>query len=292
MDSLLSPTFLRRLDALDLLARKLVAGPVGGARRAVANGASLEFSDYRTYSPGDDYRRIDWNVYARLERLFLRLFHAEESLTLSLFLDCSSSMGAGAPTKLQLACQIAAALAYIALGSTDRVAVAFSRQRLDAYLPAVGGRSSVWKVWDFLGRVSPDGATDLNRSLEQFALRTPGRGMVVVLSDLLAPAGYQVGLKRVLATDAQLYVVQILAPEEIDPDAVGDWELVDSEGGAVVSVSMSAAVREEYRRRRASFTDEATAFCHRHGAQFLCVSSDVSIEDVVLRLLRRTRLLE
>ncbi len=289
---LLSPDFLRKLDALEILARKLVVGPVGGARRASTHGASLEFSDYRTYAPGDDYRRIDWNVYARLERLFLRLFLAEESLTLSLFIDCSSSMSFGEPPKFQLARQIAAALAYVALGSTDRVAIVGGRERVDAYLPPTAGRTSVWRLWDFLTRLEPTGPTNLNRSLQQLAQRVPGRGLVVVLSDLLAPDGYQTGLRRVMATGSDVSVLQILAPEEIDPDDVGDWELLDSEGGPAVSVTLNASVRDEYRRRLAAFTDEASAFCHRHGARFTQIPSDVSIDDVVLRLLRRARVLE
>jgi uncharacterized protein (DUF58 family) len=289
---LLSPEFLRKLDALDLLARKLVAGSVGGARRARAHGSSLEFSDYRTYVPGDDYRRIDWSVYARLERLFLRLFHAEESLTVSLFLDCSSSMNFGTPAKFRLAQQIAAALVYVSLGSTDRVAVAAGHDRVEAYLPPVSGRSSVWRAWDFLTRLHPGGATDLNRGLEQLAQRLTGRGVVVVLSDLFARDGYQACHNRILASGSDLHILQILAREEIEPDDSGDWELIDSEGGPTVSVSLRAAVREEYRRRFASFTAEASAFCHRHGAQFLQLPSDVSIDDVVLRLLRRARVLE
>ena len=290
--ALLSADFVHKLDALAILSRRLVSGPVGGTRRAQRTGSSLEFSDFRTYAPGDDYRRIDWNVYARLDRLFLRLFDAEESLSLTLILDCSASMGFGMPTKLALCCRIAAAMAYVALGSSDRVSVAASHDHLDAYLSAVSGRSAVWKVWDFLERLDARGDTDLNRSLDQVARRVGRNGLSVVFSDLLVTGGYRDGLMRLLASGAELCVVQVLAPEEIDPDEAGDWEFVDSEGGPTVSVSLSAAVRDEYRRRLARLTDEVQSFCARHGAQFLQLSSAVSVEDVVLRLLRRAQILE
>ena len=160
-----TPDFLRKLEALGLATRQSLAGPSVGSRRSPKLGTSVEFSDFRNYTPGDDYRRIDWNAYARLERLFLRLYRAEENLTVSLLLDTSRSMAWGGPSKFDLARRVAGALAYLALVRDDRVRVGVLGEDLLAHLPAVAGRAQVWRVWDFLEQLQTLGTTDLGEAL-------------------------------------------------------------------------------------------------------------------------------
>src|SRR5437588_450481 len=147
-------TFLRKLDRLALVNRQALAGPSAGPRRSFRHGTSPEFSDFRDYSPGDDFRRIDWNAYARLDRLFLRLYRAEEMTTLTLFLDHSASMQFGTPRKGFTAARIAAAFAYLALTGYDRVAVAGYADKIDHYLPPQSGKGTVPRVWKSLADVA------------------------------------------------------------------------------------------------------------------------------------------
>jgi uncharacterized protein (DUF58 family) len=281
------PAFLRKLEALRLWTRQPLHGVAAGSRRAPGLGASVEFADFRSYTPGDDLRRVDWNAYARLERLFLRLYRAEENLTLTLILDTSASMAWGTPPKDRFAQQTAAALAYLALTGEDRVALARCGSAGLSYLPPVGGRSAISRVWDALAAAPSEGAADLNGALREFGRYRPGPGVAVVLSDLLLPGGYQDGLKTLLHLRQEVVVLQVLAPDELAPELAGDLRLIDAEDGRAVEVSLTPRVLRAYRERLTAYTRAVAAFCAQHGITFLQLRSDLNLEDVVLRLLRR-----
>ena len=289
--SLFTPDFLPKLEALALATRQSLAGSSVGPRRSPRLGMSVEFSDFRNYTPGDDYRRIDWNAYARLERLFLRLYRAEENLTISLLLDTSRSLAWGQPSKFDLARQVAGALAYVALVNGDRVGVAALGDDLLAHLPPVSDRGQVWRVWDFLEQLQTLGGTDLGKALSSAAARYSRRpGLSVLVSDLLTDSDWRAGLRALRAARQEVVLLQVLAPEELDPEIMGHWQLVDDEDGSSLEVTLTARTLEEYRDRLSAYTREVASFSHGQGISFVQLPSNLSIEDAVLRLLRRARI--
>src|SRR5436190_4263097 len=188
---LLEPDFLARLEQLELVSRKIFLGRMKGERRSKRKGQSVEFADYRNYVVGDDLRFLDWNLYARLDKLFLRLFMEEEDLHFYLLIDNSLSMGFGSPTKLHYAKQVAAALGFIGLVNLDRVLVEAFNDRLVQSLPALRGRRNFMRLAAFLERLEPAGPSDLTRALRTFSLKSSGKGIVVVLSDFMDKGGYE-----------------------------------------------------------------------------------------------------
>lgn len=279
--------FLQKLELLSLASRRALPGSGAGLRRSVAAGSSVEFADFRTYAPGDDFRRVDWNAYARLGKLFLRIYLAEENATATLFLDCSGSMAGGEPSKGEFARRLATALAYVALAGYDRVAVGACRQGFDNYLPPVAGRAAAGRIWRFLQEQPLEGGTDLGRALQGYAPHTRGPGLAVVLSDLLTPTDWRAGLRALRALRQEVTLVQVLAREELEPTLRGDFALVDGETGARREVTITAAAIKAYRARLAAYTAQITEYCRAHGISFVQVASDTRLEDVVLRLLRR-----
>jgi uncharacterized protein (DUF58 family) len=283
---------LQRLDSLALLTRRPMASGRPGRRRSPLAGSSMEFADYRRYAPGDDFRRIDWRAYARLERLFLRVFEAEENLTVTVLVDCSDSMYYGNPPKATLATSLAAALAYVALKCEDTVIVGTLTDKLAAYRRAGSGKHAVWSVGEFLSRLPRSGTTDLNRALYDLGRIVTRPGLTIVISDFLAPGGYQAGIRAVRQLRQEVALLQILAPDELEPDIQGDWRLQDSEGVGNIDVSISPAVLQAYRQRLGTFTQELAAFAHNYAMTYTMIPSDTSVIDVVQRLLRQVELVK
>ncbi|TMC62473.1 MAG: DUF58 domain-containing protein [Chloroflexota bacterium] len=283
---------LQRLDSLALLTRRPMASGRPGRRRSPLAGSSMEFADYRRYAPGDDFRRIDWRAYARLERLFLRVFEAEENLTVTVLVDCSDSMYYGNPPKATLATSLAAALAYVALKCEDTVIVGTLTDKLAAYRRAGSGKHAVWSVGEFLSRLPRSGTTDLNRALYDLGRIVTRPGLTIVISDFLAPGGYQAGIRAVRQLRQEVALLQILAPDELEPDIQGDWRLQDSEGVGNIDVSISPAVLQAYRQRLATFTQELTTFAHTYTMTYTMIPSDTTVIDVVQRLLRQVELVK
>ncbi|HEY6408598.1 MAG TPA: DUF58 domain-containing protein [Ktedonobacteraceae bacterium] len=288
----LDATVLQRLDSLALLTRRPMATGRPGRRRSPLAGSSMEFADYRSYSPGDDFRRIDWRAYARLERLFLRVFEAEENLTVTVLVDCSDSMSYGNSTKAALAMQLAAALAYVALKCEDSVIVGALTNKLAAYRRAGSGKNAVWSVGEFLQRLPRSGTTDLNRALYDLGRIASKPGLTIVISDFLAPGGYQTGIRALRQLRQEVALLQILAPDELEPDIQGDWRLQDSEGVGSIDVSVSAAVLQAYRERLAMFTQELATFAHTYAMTYTMIPSDTAVIDVVQRILRQVELVK
>ena len=288
----LDASIVQRLDSLALLTRRPMASGRPGRRRSPLAGSSMEFSDYRRYAPGDDFRRIDWRAYARLERLFLRVFEAEENLTITVLIDCSDSMYHGKPAKAPLATALAAAISYVALKCEDRVIVGALTDQLAAYRKAGSGKNAIWTVGEFLNRLPRSGTTDLNRALYDLGRIVSSPGLTIVISDFLAPGGYQTGLRAVRQLRQEVAMLQILAPDELEPDLHGDWHLRDSEGAGNVDVSASPGVLQAYRQRLALFTQELASFAHSYAMTYTLIPSDTSIIDVVQRILRQVELVK
>lgn len=283
MTGLLDPAFLRRLARLRLQVRRRFAGVSGGARRSTRKGQSVEFADHRAYAPGDDVRRIDWNAYARLDELVLRLHVAEEDLALHLLVDTSASMEG---PKLDTAKRIAAALAYVGLSGSERVGVTPFADGIVAPLGLSRGKSHIGRVLRFLDGLQASGETSLARSVETFLARRPRPGLVVVLSDLLDPGGYERPLDRLQAAKHEVVIFHVLSPEELAPPAGGDFAFVDRERGVRVEVSLDAHVLRAYHARLEAFLAGVEAYARRRGAMVLRAGGDVPFEEAVLAYLR------
>jgi uncharacterized protein (DUF58 family) len=284
-------SFLRQLERLLLLMRRPVRGGLKGGRRSVKRGQSVEFADFRDYSLGDDLRQLDWNVLARLEKLFIKLYVEEEDVTISFLVDCSASMAAGQPSKLLFAKRAAAALGYIGLASEDRVAVTALAGRAGRRQVALRGSGRVFRLLSALSSMTTaDGATDLLVAARHAGAQLTGRGVVVLLSDLLDPAADRV-VRELAATGAELIILHILSPDELDPALEGDVRLVDVESGDGLDVTVDLATIDDYKARLAAWQAGFADLAARRGATYVPLSTDVPLADLVFAELRRRRVL-
>lgn len=320
IEELLGRDLAARLDRLDLLSRKMLAGKLPGERRSKRRGRSVEFDDFRDYVPGDDLRHIDWNVLARLDKLFIKIFREEEDLALHVIVDASASMNAGSPNKLIYAHQLAMALAYVGVVKQNRVSVA-SFGVPDAkgsaslrQLAPVRGRSGVHRVASFLLESLDDAqraaqagtppgvsaAPDIAKALRTFARTRKGKGIAVVVSDFLTPAGdasvLTPGLNAIALTEAggfDSYVLQTLSRDELDPrplssrGLIGDLRLTDVETGRAAEVSISPALITRYRTKLDQYVAAVRQNCRARGIGHFLVPTDTPIDQLVVSSLRR-----
>jgi len=305
MSALLTPELLRRLEQFQLLAARRAKSSARGERRSKARGQSVEFADYRNYSHGDDFRYLDWNLFGRLDKLFLKLYEEERELPVRIFLDASESMTFGGPRKFDFARQIAAAIGYVALCGFDRVSVIpFPNQPAgDASakpetrnsewaargaLRSVRGKKSSMQFFQNLGALAASGSADLNQALRRGALEAKQAGLAIVLSDFLDPAGYEPGLTALIGRGFQVNAVQILAPEELNPTTYGDLRLVDSETGGLQEVTFGKFRLKAYQQTVQNYIQRLREFCQPRGIHFFSVSSDTSLEQLLLKQLRES----
>lgn len=295
MSALLTAELLRRLEQFQLLAARRAKSSARGERRSRARGQSVEFADYRNYVPGDDFRYLDWNLYGRLERLFLKLYEEERELPVRIFLDASESMAFGEPRKFDFARQIAAAVGYVALCGFDRVTVsAFpdnpQESAVRGALRAVRGRKSALMYFQNLTQLTAKGTANFNESLRRGALEARQAGVALVLSDFLDPAGYESGLTALVSRGFQVNAVQILAPEELAPSSYGDLRLVDAETGGIQEVTFGRYRMNAYQQMVRNFCQRLKEFSTTRGISFFMVSSNTSLEHLLLKQLRQSEM--
>lgn len=289
--SLLSADLLRRLEQFQLLAQRRAKSAAKGERRSRARGQSVEFADHRNYVAGDDFRYLDWNLYGRLDRLFLKLYEEERELPVRVFLDASESMNFGTPRKIDFAKQIAAAVGYVALCGFDRVSVSVfpdapEQAAVRGALRTVRGRKSALTFFQNLNQVQPKGAADFNQALRRGALEARQAGVAVVLSDFLDPAGYESGLTALVGRGFHVNAVQILAPEEMNPDTYGDLKLIDSETGTVQEVTFGKYRLAAYQQTVRNYCQRLKEYCQARGISFFTTTSDAPLEKLLLKQLR------
>ena len=279
--------FLKRLDELSIVSRRVSMGQAKGERRTNRKGSGVEFMDYRPYTVGDDLRYVDWNIYSRLDKLLLKLYVEEEDMCLHLLVDGSASMKFGDPPKLDYAVRVAAALGYIGLTNLERVALGVLTSDVTRMLRPLRGRGQILPIMDFLAGVEAGGPTALNRCLARYALRSRVPGVAVVLTDLLDPGGYADGLKALLQRRFEVFLLHVVSEDELEPGLQGDLTLVDAEGGSTREVSVDRWALERYQVRLRQHFEEAERFCARHCIDYLRTSTAMPFQDLILRHLRR-----
>ncbi|MFM8250364.1 MAG: DUF58 domain-containing protein [Planctomycetota bacterium] len=284
---LLHPRLLAQLERLELVSRKIFRGRMKGERRSNRKGQSVEFADFRNYVPGDDLRFIDWNLYARLDKLFLKMFLEEEDLHFFTVIDASSSMDFGSPTKLQFAKQLAASLGFIGLCRSDRVKVEVLGGAKQHPGPVLRGRHSLWQMVSYLEGIEPGRNVALSEGLRDFCLRNSGKGILVLISDLMDKSGYETALRRLVAQQMDVYVIHVLAPEELNPELQGDLKLIDCEDHDAAEVTISRPLLDRYQQTVRSFVEGARDFCTKRGMSYLMTSSETPVDQLVGSYLRK-----
>ncbi len=287
-----------KLNQLTLVASKIRAGALKGERRSSRRGTSIEFADYRNYAPGDDLRRLDWNIYARLERPYIKLLEDEEDLAVHLLLDTSASMhwpllnnpesgGDPAHHKLTFAKKLFAGLAYISLNSNDRLLLTALSDRGLLHFGPTRGQAHSAGMLRFAHDLTPAGITDLSAMLRDFALRAGRPGLVFIISDMFSPNGYLPGLNELLGRGFEVALLHVMSPDEITPPLAGDLRLVDVETGLHQEVTLDSAMRSLYTQRVQAWIDSVRTECRKRGVHYLHLTSDGLPEKAILYDLRR-----
>ncbi|MBL9149506.1 MAG: DUF58 domain-containing protein [Phycisphaerae bacterium] len=311
VDDLIDGKLMARLDQIDVVSRKIFAGKVQGERRSKRRGISVEFADFRQYVHGDDLRFVDWNIYGRLDRLFLKVFLEEEDLSMVIVLDASASMRWGNPDKFVFAQKLAMALGYIGLCNHNRVSlVSFGSPANGGGLQRLSnlrGRRRTGEMGQWLLRLDPTpdlrleekkasatSAVTFDDAMRTIALSRQGRGVMLILSDFLYKQGYEKGLRYVAGGGYDTFALQILSPEEIDPAAnnvSGDLKLVDVEDADQSEVTITPALLKSYRERLNAYCGQMRDFCVRRGITHVLVDSAVDMDELILDYLRKRGLL-
>lgn len=281
---LLEPEVLARLERLSLTTRGRMSGAYPGAHRSTRLGSSVDFADWREYVPGDDFRRIDYQIYARLDRLLVRLYEAEDQVALQIVLDATASMTFH--DKYRTAARVSGALAYLASLHGDRARIWVIDAGGIRPSPWARSRDSAIAVLRWLEGVQPGGGADLPTALQRFGSAGGLRGMTVLASDLLTEE-WEAALRRLSAPSAGGALLQVLSSEEIDPQLRGDLLLVDSEAGGAVEVSVSDQVLRRYRERTQHWLRQVSETCARRGLHHELLSPGDDLETLLMVKLRR-----
>jgi uncharacterized protein (DUF58 family) len=280
--------FLKKLEYLSLVSRRVFRGTLLAQRRTMQMGGGIEFADHRDYTPGDDFRYLDWNLYARHEELLLKRFQEEEDLHVYFLLDCSRSMAFGNPVKFDFARQVTAALAYIALADLDRIAVVAFADDIVADFPLTRGKGRILSLLKFLEDLQPQGSdTNLGRVVTGFVHRNQRRGLAVIVSDLYDPAGFERGLDLLRHRRYEPHVVQIHDRQEANPtNVLGDLELVDVETTLGRKVTVTERNLRQYRKLFEEFQQSVQTYCNRHGLGCTRTTTEVPFDQLILKMMR------
>ena len=300
LTELLDNTLIARIDQLDITSRKMFAGKLRGERRSKKRGESVEFADHRPYVVGDDLRHIDWTIFGRLDRLFLKLFLEEEDLCLHVVLDCSASHDCGNPNKFLFMQRAAMSLGYVGLVNLNRVAMTAvatppAAHPRDAEAPSgvrgairdLRGRRRTQELASWICSLRPDGGSNFTDACTRIALSRRGKGVMIVLSDFFIKEGYEDGLRLLMGRGYDVFCLQVLSPQEIEPDITGDLRLRDVEDADHAEVTISAPLLKRYKANLAAYRDQLRAFCARRDMTLLTVRSDTPIDVLLLDYLRR-----
>ncbi len=287
MTTLLSNSALDRLRRLRICPAGKRTSRSRGEHLSGKGGTSTEFCDYRDYVSGDDTRFVDWNIFARLNRPYLKQFHKEEERNVVLLIDASASMKSGG--KLELAKSLAAAFGIMGLLNNERVSAYASHQATDApdRLPPCRGRMNLRKLFQFIEGVEGRGDAPLDRAIESLLRHHSGRGVCVIVSDFLTFGDLKRSFNILYAAGLEPFGIQILSPQEIEPDITTDLRLVDSETEDTLDISSSADLFALYQEYRQGLENDLTLLCQRRQGRFMSVSSTTPVETILFDQLRR-----
>jgi uncharacterized protein (DUF58 family) len=283
---------LRKLQQLTLVTSRVRAGALRGERRSLKRGAGLEFADFRDYVPGDDLRRVDWNVYARLDRPYVKLREEEEDLAVHILVDASQSMdwGEGPLHKFNYALQLAAGLGSIGLSTGDRITIVMLSEAKHLTVSSevsLRGQQYLLHLLKFLEAQQTAGITDLEAAVRRYLVKPRRPGLVILISDLLSPNGYQSAVKLLQQRGHEVSIAHIMSPDEVDPPLAGDLRLIDIETGSAQEVSLDGGLRDAYRQRVTTWRNETQAFCRTRNVRYLAVQTDRPWDEVVLYDIRK-----
>ena len=280
MSRLFDSRFLQTIQQLTLSARFSIDGSTAGNRKSRSKGSSVEFSDYREYIPGDDFRRIDWNAYGRFEKLFVKLFMEEREAPVHIFLDVSKSMDWGEPNKSIASRRLAAALAYISLANFDRVSVVCIDDGIQNMCRNLRGKNFFHKITDVLENVHYTGRSSIQKSIESFSMQM-GRGITVIISDFFSRENLNDIIKYLAYNKQSIYICHILSPQEIRPNMNESVRLVDSETMETVEITVTPSLLNSYSKALESFKSQIERTCMKWGAYYLNFSSDMDVAEMV-----------
>lgn len=286
MEPLIDEAFLRRLSNLKFIVKGRRKGRLSGTHPSPRAGVSLEFADYRDYTPGDDFRYVDWNIYGRLDRVLVKTFVHEVDLPIYILLDLSASMRLGEVPKARYAARFAAAIAYLGLRGLDRVGLyPFTDSLLPAIAPRHGMRQMA-HILRALHAVSPDGRTSLDRVLTEFIARSRESGLVFLVSDLLCEGGYEEGISRLLYRGDELVVVQVLDPGELHPRIEGSARIADVETTRHIDLTVGSGALAQYERRLTAYLEALHGFLSDHRIPYFLAPTDLPLERLIHEQLR------
>jgi uncharacterized protein (DUF58 family) len=286
-EDLFDDEFQRKLETLAIVSRRVFAGNMRAERRTKKKGSGVEFADHRNYAPGDDFRYVDWNVYQRFGKLLVRLFEEEEHLSIYFIVDCSSSMAFGDAKKFDQARRLCAALAYVGLANLDRVTIVGVSDEVIARMPTTRGKGRIFKVFDFLRALRPDGTTELRESLKTFVAQHKRRGLAVLISDLYDPAGFEGGINMLRFNKFEPYVLHIVDPRESKLVLKGDVRIYDCETGDEREVTVTPKLLERMQHAWGEYRDQIERFCTRRQVPYFAADVDTPFDELVLRVFRR-----
>jgi len=281
--------FLKKLEYLHVVSRREFAGQNRADRRTPKRGRGIEFADHRPYTPGDDFRHIDWNTYRRLNRLLLRMFDEEQDLPIYLVLDVSASMAE--PSKFDMARRLAAALCYVGLAHLDRLTIITFTKGLAHESSPGRGKGKIFRVFELLEKMEAGGPTDLRASCKEFAARSRQIGLTVVISDFLDSTGADVGLKILRTLGHDVFAVHVTSRGDRDPGAFGDARFVDAETGELRDLEVTPRLADAYMQAWEKHTEELVRFCGRYGIGYVRADAERPFEEIVLKAFRQGRFL-
>lgn len=298
LEDLLDSRLVARLSQLDITSRKLLSGKLKGERRSKRRGQSVEFADHRPYVAGDDLRHIDWNIFGRLDRLFLKLFLEEEDLSMHIVIDCSASLDCGNPSKFLLMQKLACAMGYVSLANLHRLTVtaiggvdASDQPQLLSAVRDLRGRRRLNDLARFITQLRPGGSAPFTDACKRIAITRRGKGVMLILSDFLIKEGYDGGLRLLLGGGYDVYAIQVLSPQEIEPDIGGDLRLKDAEDGDLAEVTITAPLLKKYKQTLAAYCARLKEFCAAREITLQTVPSSTPVDVLILDYLRRKGLL-
>ena len=278
--------FLKKLEYLYIVSKKIFSGRIKAERRSTRRGVSVEFADYRSYTPGDDFRYIDWNAFARLDELLLKLYEEREDLHIYFLVDVSQSMTYGELPKLIYAKRVAAALAYIGLSNLDRIGItAFNTTDMNR-LPTERGKAKIFTVLNFLDQINGSGETDLEHAFQNFVHQTKRRGLVVLISDLFDPKGFTAGLNMLKFQKHDLFVIHIIDEKEAEPSLLGDYHLVDVETNQLRPVTINENHIKRYQALFQKYCDDLDRYCRQREISLVRTTTIAPFEELILRIFR------